>query len=200
MPQENSTEKDDIEKLKQEIAELKEKLNEITEAVREKGSLIGSHHKILIDVGERIGDYVAEVMEDVAEGIAGELEKSVFIGPHGIRVLKHRRKIRPNRKEETKMDFSKAAAVMSALGSEHRLKILQELIRGGKYVSELQEKLTEISASTLSSHLDVLEKAGLVVQEKVRGRYLITIPGRMAYRMARRIAKICKEGVEISVD
>jgi DNA-binding transcriptional ArsR family regulator len=73
-------------------------------------------------------------------------------------------------------------------------------MRGGKYVSELQEKLAEITASTLSSHLDILEKAGLVVQEKVRGRYLITIPGRMAYRMARKLAKICQEGVEIDID
>jgi ribosomal protein S19E (S16A) len=37
--------------------------------------------------------------------------------------------------------------------------------------------------------LDVLEKAGLVVQEKARGRYLITMPGRLAYQMANEIAK-----------
>jgi len=44
-------------------------------------------------------------------------------------------------------------------------------------------ELSEITTSTLSSHLNVLEEAGLVVQEKVRGRYLITMPGRAAYRM-----------------
>ncbi|UCD96633.1 MAG: winged helix-turn-helix transcriptional regulator, partial [Candidatus Bathyarchaeota archaeon] len=75
------------------------------------------------------------------------------------------------------------------LGQEHRLKILSQLMTGGKYVNELQEQLPEIAASTLSSHLNVLEEAGLIVQERVRGRYLITIPGRSAYKMARRVSK-----------
>ncbi len=83
---------------------------------------------------------------------------------------------------------------MSALGQEHRLKILSELMHGGRYISELQEKLPEITTSTLSSHLDVLQEAGLVVQEKVRGRYLITMPGRAAYKMARRVTRFLERG------
>ena len=42
--------------------------------------------------------------------------------------------------------------------------------------------------STLSSHLDVLQEAGLITQERKRGRYLITIPGRLAVKMAYQIA------------
>jgi len=61
---------------------------------------------------------------------------------------------------------------------------------GGKYISELQERLPEITSNTLSSHLDVLQEAGLVVQEKTRGRYLITMPRRIAYKMANKIAKL----------
>jgi DNA-binding HxlR family transcriptional regulator len=83
---------------------------------------------------------------------------------------------------------------MSALGHEHRLRILNELTTGGKYINELQEKLSEITTSTLSSHLNVLEEAGLVVQEKMRGRYLITMPGRTAYEMAAKIASFVKQG------
>jgi DNA-binding HxlR family transcriptional regulator len=85
---------------------------------------------------------------------------------------------------------------MSALGEEHRLGILKELMNGGKYINELQEKLPEITASTLSSHLDVLQEAGLVVQEKVRGRYLVTMPGRAAYKMATRITRFTERGVD----
>jgi DNA-binding transcriptional ArsR family regulator len=191
--------KEEFEKLKREIADLRERLNELSNKL-EKPRKAASSHRILIDVGERIHNYIEDIMEDVAEGIAGELEKSVFIGPHGIRVCKHRWKPPRRHEDEAKMDINKAASIMSALGSEHRLKILRELMRGGKYVSELQEGLSEISPSTLSSHLDILEKAGLVVQEKVRGRYLITIPGRMAYRMAKKIVKICREGVDINID
>jgi DNA-binding transcriptional ArsR family regulator len=94
---------------------------------------------------------------------------------------------RPRRKAV--VDEKKTASIMSALGNEYRLKILDELSSGGMYASELQEALKDISPSTLSSHLDTLEEAGLVMQERRRGRYLITIPGRLAVKMAYQIAK-----------
>ena len=167
-----------MKRVREELASMKEQLREMSEKAREK------RRGMYIDIVEKAGNYVKDVMEGVAEGISGELERSVFIGPHGIRVFKRR-----PRPERVKADPVKAASAMSALGHEHRLRILRELMHGGKYISELQEKLSEITSSTLSSHLDVLQEAGLVVQEKVRGRYLITIPGRMAYKMANRIAK-----------
>ncbi|MFQ6065214.1 MAG: helix-turn-helix domain-containing protein [Candidatus Bathyarchaeia archaeon] len=176
--------KDEMKKLKEELASVKEQLSEVTQRARRRGK------GIYIDIGERVHDYVEDVMEGVAEGISGELEKSVFLGPHGaILVGPHRR-----RKERiVRADPTKAASAMSALGNEYRIRILGELMFGGKYVSELQERLSEITSSTLSSHLDVLEEAGLVIQEKVRGRYLITIPGRMAYKMANRVAKLLEK-------
>ncbi|MCK5632082.1 winged helix-turn-helix transcriptional regulator [Candidatus Bathyarchaeota archaeon] len=181
--------KEDMEKLKEELKELKEQLK--TQPEKKQGTSRG----IYIDIGERMGEYVEDVMEGVAEGIQGELEKSIFVGPHGrhIRIRGPRVKIskhhRAPEKEGGKVNFDKVASAMSALGQEHRLKILSQLMTGGKYVNELQEKLSEIAASTLSSHLNVLEEAGLIVQERVRGRYLITIPGRSAYKMARRVSK-----------
>lgn len=60
--------------------------------------------------------------------------------------------------------------------SDRSIEILNELMSNGKYINKPQEKLSEITTSTLSSHLNVLEEAGLVVQEKVRGGYLITMP------------------------
>jgi len=176
--------KKEMEKLKEEIASLKEQLKAMSEKTAE-----GRRRGIYIDINDSIGDYVREVMEGVEEGISGELEKSVFIGPHGVRILHGRKSIE---EAEEKTDVAKTASIMSALGSEHRLKILGELMTSGKYVNELEEKLSEITASTLSSHLTVLEEAGLVVQEKVRGRYLITMPGRMAYKMARRVARLAQ--------
>jgi DNA-binding HxlR family transcriptional regulator len=133
-----------------------------------------------------------DVMESVTEGIHGELDKSIFIGPRGMRICS-REECHPEQSEHD-VDFPKVANVMSALGQEQRLKVLRELTSGGKYINELQEKLSEITASTLSSHLKVLEEAGLVVQEKVRGRYLITIPGRTAYKMAVRVTRFLEGG------
>lgn len=171
----------EMKKLKEEMAELKEQLKNVVGGERER------RRGIYIDVGDRVHDYVEDMMEGVAEGIHGELEKSIFIGPRGVRIL--RRKEPHIRRDEVEPSFPKAAEVMSALGHEHRLRVLDGLMSGGKYINELQEKLSEITTSTLSSHLKVLEEAGLVVQEKVRGRYLITMPGRTAYKMARRVTR-----------
>jgi len=177
--------KDEMKKLKEELTNMKEQLSEMSDRLQRKPR--GFH----IDMGGKIHDYVGDIMEGVAEGISGELERSVFIGPHGVRVYKGRRE-----EDVVKTDPAKAASAMSALGNEYRLRILGELMYGGRYISELQDKLSEITASTLSSHLDVLEKAGLVAQEKVRGRYLVTIPGRMAYKMAKKIARFIAKELE----
>ncbi|UCH31144.1 MAG: winged helix-turn-helix transcriptional regulator [Candidatus Bathyarchaeota archaeon] len=172
--------KKEMKRLKEELADLKEELKD--EKKEQRG--------IYIDIGN-----VAEAVEGIAESIQGELERSIFIGPHGSHVKIRRPGIKIHKRgekfeeEDRHVDFNKVAAVMSALGQEHRLRILGELMRGGKYPNELQENLPEIAASTLSSHLSVLEEQGLIIQERVRGRYLITIPGRSAYKMARRITK-----------
>lgn len=179
--------KDELKKLREELANLKEQLNELTEKAERKP------RGIYIDIGKRIHDYVEGVMESVMEGISGEIEKSILIGPGGTIKVVHK-KHRDVELEDIKVAPTTVASAMSALGNEHRLKILKELASGGKYISELQEKLSEIASSTLSSHLDILEEAGLVVQEKVRGRYLITMPGRMAYQMANQIAKLLEKG------
>jgi DNA-binding transcriptional ArsR family regulator len=176
--------REEMEKLREEIARLKEQIRDLSEKedIRRK-------HGIYIDLGNRVRDYVEDIMECVVEGIHGELEKSILIGPRGVRIIKRK----PFNKE-IEINLPKTAEIMSALGHEHRLEILKELMSGGKYINELQEKLSEITTSTLSSHLKLLEEAGLVVQEKVRGRYLITMPGRAAYKMAIRIAKFLERG------
>ncbi len=124
------------------------------------------------DFGDRLGEYIRSFVEDVMEGVSVELERSLF-------------RERPERcRQESRIDSEETAKVMSSLGNEHRIKILNELSYGGLYASDLQEVMKEISPSTLSSHLDVLEEAGLIYQERRRGRYLITIPGRLAIKMA----------------
>jgi len=168
--------KEEMKKLKEQIADLQDQLKDVIDAERKKS------RGVYIDIGNAVRGYVEDEIQAVAEGVHGELEKSVFIGPGGVRIF--RRRARDEEEDERKVSLADVAKVMNALGHEHRLKILDELMSGGKYINELQEQLSEITTSTLSSHLNVLEEAGLVVQEKVRGRYLITMPGRAAYRMA----------------
>lgn len=175
--------REEIEGLKRQLRGLSEQLQGQTEQGTKENRRADRGYALRVDIGDRISDYVHSMIESVMDGIAGELDRSIFAGRHGIVVGRHRPK------EPVKVDPKRAADVMSALGNENRVRVLEELSSGGLYSSELQERLSEISASTLSSHLDVLEKSGLVVQEKARGRYLITIPGRLAYRMANEIAK-----------
>ncbi len=183
--------KDEMRKLKEELQGLKDQLREMNPSPEQ------THKGIHIDVNESLSDYLGDVMESVAEGIRGELKRSIFVGPHGneVRICKGRET--EEHEPRIKANPGKAAEIMSALGQEHRLKILGELMTGGKYISELQTSLPEITASTLSSHLDILQEAGLVIQERVRGRYLITIPGRMAYKMANTIADLRDKNFEI---
>jgi DNA-binding HxlR family transcriptional regulator len=173
--------KEEMKKLKEEMAGLKDQLRDVLDGGRRR------NQGMYIDIGAPVHEYVEDVMKGVAEGVHGELEKSIFIGPRGVRIFRRNEPFRDESEDE--VSFPKMAGAMSALGHEHRLKILNELMSGGKYINELQEKLSEITTSTLSSHLNILEEAGLVVQEKVRGRYLITLPGRTAYKMARQIVR-----------
>lgn len=180
--------KEEMKKLKEEMAGLKDQLKDMA------GEGRGRRRGMYIDFGNT-QDYVDDVMRGVADGVHGELERSIFIGPGGCRMWKgHRHE--GEEEEEGRIDFSQVAKAMSALGQEHRLKILDALMSGGRYINELQEELKDITTSTLSSHLDVLEEAGLVVQEKVRGRYLITMPGRTAYQMARKVSRFLEAGGE----
>jgi DNA-binding HxlR family transcriptional regulator len=178
--------REEMKKLKEEMASLKEQLREVGRGERRH------RHGLYVDIGGSVHDYMDDVMQSVAEGVQGELAKSIFIGPRGTRIVTRGRE--PYGKSEEPIDLARVAVVMSALGHEHRLRILNELITGGKYINELQEKLSEITTSTLSSHLNVLEEAGLAVQEKMRGRYLITMPGRTAYEMAAKITSFVKQG------
>jgi DNA-binding HxlR family transcriptional regulator len=179
--------KEEMKRLKEEIAGLKDQLKDIADNGKRR------RRGVYIDVGNSVQEYVDDLMHGVAEGVEGELDKCIFIGPGGRRIW---RREEPWKEKEGKVDFSQVAKAMSALGEEHRLKILDALMNGGKYINELQEQLPEITTSTLSSHLGVLEEAGLVVQEKVRGRYLITMPGRTAYKMARRVDRFLVAGDE----
>jgi len=122
--------KEEIKRLREEIANLKAQLR------TEESQLRRRPRGIYIDIGNNIRGYVEDTLESVAENIHGELEKSIFIGPGGVRMFKLKEPF-----GEMKIDFAKAAEIMSALGQEHRLRILKELASGGKYINELQETL-----------------------------------------------------------
>lgn len=65
----------------------------------------------------------------------------------------------------TKNQFEKRATVIKAMAHPSRLLMIDELSRGERCVCELRE-LVGHDMSTVSKHLSVLKKAGIVTSEK----------------------------------
>ena len=193
---------EELRRLREEMDALRSQLRDISEELKKERTNWREREETIDeqthrdrgkrDLGESIGEYVSGIINNVMADIHDEMDRYVFISPSGKVKIRARGRMRDAAVEDPK----KVAGVMGALGNEHRLKILQELSRGGLYANDLVELLPEIGASTLSSHLDVLQRAGLVVQEKARGRYLITLPGRIAFRMANQIARRIGENAD----
>jgi DNA-binding transcriptional ArsR family regulator len=181
-----SSPNDDISDLREEIAKLKEEVKRISDAVPHQKS---ENHESTArhGLGETISDYVNDVVGSVMSGISSEIERSGFIDPTGAWFDRHIAKAQA--RSMSAGEAERAAGLMSAMSSEHRLRILSELLYGGRYASEFETVLKDITPSTLSNHLKTLQEAGLIVQEGDRGRYLITLPGRIALRMATRLTR-----------
>jgi DNA-binding transcriptional ArsR family regulator len=79
-------------------------------------------------------------------------------------------------------DPEKASEILKPLANSERLKILQSLYDEGKYFTDLVE-LTGLEHSPLRFHLSSLMDAGYAEQERYRGRYLITVHGKIALRL-----------------
>lgn len=139
--------------------------------------------------GEKLGEYIGDFVNEVMDSVSSELDHTVFFDGETKRS-------RPTMMSD--QSVKRTAAIMSAMGNEHRVTILRELSWGGMYSSDLQEAVKDISPSTLSSHLDVLEQVGLIIQEKRRGRYLITMAGRISIQMAAQISK--RADVKLDLD
>ena len=72
------------------------------------------------------------------------------------------------------MTLESASLGFAAVGSEHRLAVLQTLVKAGPAgltVGEIQHRL-EIPASTLAHHLRFLSEGQLITQEK-QGRSVV---------------------------
>lgn len=175
----------EMNRLEEEVARLREEVHRISESISSQASQNTAPPKR--NLAQSLSEYVSDVVESVTSGISAEIEKSVFVDPTGAWFDRHIAKVQA--KSITQPEAERAAMLMSAMASEHRLRILNELLYGGRYASEIEAVLKDLSPSTISNHLKTLQEAGLVVQEGDRGRYLITLPGRIALKMATRLTR-----------
>jgi DNA-binding transcriptional ArsR family regulator len=177
---------DDVASLREELTKLKDEVHRLSQSVSSepaKPSVTSEKRGF----GQSLSEYVNDVVLSVTSGISAEIERSVLVDPTGAWFDRHISKIQSRTLSSAEAD--RAATLMSAMASAPRLRILTELLYGGRYASELESVLKELSPSTISNHLKILEESGLVVQERDRGRYLITLPGRIALKMATRLGR-----------
>ena len=185
LPEKINEPPDNIGNLKEEVARLREEVQRLSEAIPQKAKQ--SEASSRPSFGESLSEYVNDVVQSVMSGISSEIERSVLVDPTGAWFDRHVAKAQA--RSMSVAEAERASTLMGAMASEHRLRILSELLYGGRYASEIESVLKDISPSTISSHLKILEEAGLVVQEGDRGRYLITLPGRIALKMATRLTR-----------
>ncbi len=121
--------------------------------------------------------------DSIRESVSGfeELGRS-FSGP----VLHTRTGKKRKKKRDRDIEMippERVAKIVSPLGSEERLKILDFLKEGGRTFNDL-ENHTGKTGSSLTHHLNPLLDAGYVIKGEVRGTYYVTVEGRLAYRLA----------------
>ena len=179
------------EDIRKELAELREEVHRISQAIPPQSAkdAVSPEKRSLV---QSLSDYVNDVVDSVMSGISSEIEKSVFVDPTGAWFDRHISRVQSRALNPS--EAKRAASLMSALSSEHRIRILTELLYGGRYAGELEAVLKDISPSTISNHLKILQESGLIIQEGDRGRYLITLPGRIALKMATRLGRFLEHG------
>ncbi len=212
-----SDELDAIRRELEEVRRLKESLKEELEEVRESRSEIKRRERELrhhAREAERVGkppkpprpvppvridlSGLTDRLDSEMERIGVELEKSfkgletAFSVP-GLFGTSRKRAKRRDRDIE-RIGPERVAKVISPLGSEERLRILDYLKDGPKTFNDL-ELHTEKTGSSLTHHLNPLIEAGYVIKGEVRGTYYVTVEGRLAYRLAQWITSKVEDEV-----
>jgi DNA-binding transcriptional ArsR family regulator len=135
--------------------------------------------------GKELGEYIKLVVSDAMRG-ANRAMRSVFIGPDGARLKIDEEGVAIGKSAAEavrQVPAEDAERLLAPLASAERIGLLYLLAEEPRYHQDLME-LSGLKPGTLPHHLKQLEEAGYVTQERVRGRYLITIPGRMALKLA----------------
>ena len=135
----------------------------------------------LEDMMEGLGEQIETSLRGI-EGLGKEIRVPQFhVKRRGRKARRKRKGVRTLHVED--LPPERVARVISPLGSEERLKILDYLRDGGKSFNDL-ESFTEKTGSSLTHHLTPLIEAGYVIKGEVRGTYYLTVEGTLAYRLA----------------
>lgn len=160
------------------------------------------------DWGENIGKSLEHYIGSILESVWDSVDQSVgslFQTPISFREgreKRHRKQKKTSISEEELEDFYlRGAELLSALSDQKRLRMLKELEKEPMRQSDLSEK-TDIKGGNFKHHITILKDEGLVSQEGVRERYMLTFAGREALKLAEFLYHRAKKpaGVPIVID
>jgi DNA-binding transcriptional ArsR family regulator len=220
-PEEPQDEVDDIVELKKSIREMKEELRDQMRELREeigsrprkprpprprrpRGIDIQIDNEGWEDWGERFGksfeQYIGGILDSVGETIDRSVG-SIFHSPSSRRERwwKHKRKEPFFVPEEELEEFYKEGSkIATALSDQTRLRMLKELEREPLRQSDLSDK-TNTRGGNFKHHITILKDEGLVRQEGVRERYMLTYSGREALKLVEFLYSRGKKRISIPV-
>jgi DNA-binding transcriptional ArsR family regulator len=183
----------DVEELKKELEEirlLKESLKDEIDELRRDRRRVYRRPRIpevrapKIDFTE-ITESLEAMMAEIAEQLRDSMKGIEDIGDRirSSRPYRTRFSRRARASDVDTIPPDRIAKVISPLGNEERLKIIDNLTEGPKTFNELEE-YTNRTGSSLTHHLTPLLDAGYVVKGEVRGTYYVTVEGRLAYSLS----------------
>ncbi|MHA2224739.1 MAG: ArsR/SmtB family transcription factor [Candidatus Hodarchaeales archaeon] len=198
--------RDQMRELKDELSEIKDEPHQKFPRRRPRRPRPPTSFKIdsegWEDWGERFGESLEHYMGGIMESIGDTLNRSVgsIFSPH----KRGKYRGRPKKKayfvpeEELEEFYNFGSKIMSALSDHTRLQMLKELEKEPLRQSALSEK-TDTKGGNFKHHIRILIDEGLVRQEGVRERYMLTFAGREALKLVEFLYSRSKRGIPIPI-
>ena len=143
---------------------------------KDKGFTVKSN----INWAESIGEYVDSVMTSVAGNLERAMKAITFPTWDDSGKKTQEGGLSEDELEEF---FEDGSTILSALSDGKRLRMLKALENGPLYQQELSKQSNSFGG-TFKHHMDKLLDARFVVQEAVRGRYIISREGLESLKLA----------------
>ncbi|MFX0066812.1 MAG: hypothetical protein ACFFC7_32160, partial [Candidatus Hermodarchaeota archaeon] len=134
----------------------------------------------LEDLGTVFSDYFGSFVDSLGKSLEGALGEVFFPGSRKRASRRGKWEIPASQLD---MFCDKGSEILSALADSRRLMLLKLLELSPRYQKDLSERAS-IAGGAFKHHISTLKEYKMVVQEEVRGRYLITPFGRQALKLA----------------
>ncbi|MFW9903781.1 MAG: ArsR/SmtB family transcription factor [Candidatus Thorarchaeota archaeon] len=156
------------------------------------------------DWGERFGRSFEHYIGGILDSIGDTIDRSVgsiFQSPSTRRERQWKRKSKEPYfvpEEELEEFYQEGSKIATALSDQTRLRMLKELEKSPLRQSDLSDK-TNTRGGNFKHHITILKDEGLVRQEGVRERYMLTFSGREALKLVEFLYSRAKKRIPIPV-